>query len=335
MARNRFEPAASTFRRALRLAKILVGLALLGYLVTLIEFGEFLQVLERSRYELVLVGLAAFGLARCFDAVRLQVIVRNYALRFASALKIVMVSIFFNNLSTSVVGDGYKVCALRDKIRNWRAPVTFVVLERFAGMAVMSLLGAGYVVLYPSRASAFVRSLDLKFRVGSGLLIGVGLVMLITLTLLLVHEGARPYRAYVIDRLRNMYVIVRAVTGSAFVSVLLVTAVSHLIGALMIYVLALAVRGEVQFFDIIFVMILTYMAAYVPVSIGALGVREAFLVLGLTRFGLTPPSAMAVALISRIIIYAYAVVGGLLPQQRLLSEDRTPAPEDSGNLASR
>jgi len=310
VASVQFDSRASKVKRLLGLFKILIGLALVGYLISLIDFGELLSVIRQASQYLLVVAFATFGIARCADATRLTMLASMHGLRWLSALRIVMGTVFFNNLSTSVVGDGYRIWALRAVTYNWKAPVTYVVLERLTGMAVIFLAGAIYVLLFPSKASEFIGSADLTVRTGlMTIVLGAAGVLLILCWIFL--RVATTYRDYVIERLRDVYYILRDIGLRRFAWVLLMTVASQALTALMVYVLAVAVHGEVRFLDVVFVMLLTWAAMYIPISVGALGVREAILVLGLTSFGLTRPTAAAVAFISRIIIYIYAVFGGL------------------------
>ena len=78
------------------------------------------------------------------------------------------------------------------------------------------------------------------------------------------------------------------------------------------YLLVKAFQNNILYVDTIFVILLVFIASYLPISIGALGVREGILILGFTYLGVTQPIAIVVAFVSRIIIYFYALLGGVL-----------------------
>ena len=80
--------------------------------------------------------------------------------------------------------------------------------------------------------------------------------------------------------------------------------------AYMVHLLLVAYGQDINFADTLFVMLLVYVAAYIPVSVGSLGVREGILVVLLPVLGVAPHAALAAAALSRGMIYVYALFGG-------------------------
>ncbi len=120
--------------------KIAVGLALVAYLLSRIELSEVRAALSRTDPFLVVLAFLLFGVSRLFDGARLHLLIRRFGFKVREAVEILMVSMFFNNLSTSVVGDGYEVLALRKKIDGWKTPVALVIVERTAGLVSIGLV---------------------------------------------------------------------------------------------------------------------------------------------------------------------------------------------------
>jgi hypothetical protein len=122
-------------------------------------------------------------------------------------------------------------------------------------------------------------------------------------------------------------VLLAAVPAWAWVGATGATVTAQISVTLMTFVLVMAFRETTGFIDVLFVMVLVYLTAFVPVSIGALGVREGILILGLPLFGVTAEAAASVALASRAIMYLVAVAGGVW---LLLGRSSAPAESAPG-----
>ena len=78
----------------------------------------------------------------------------------------------------------------------------------------------------------------------------------------------------------------------------------------MIYILIFDLGGEIGFFQLLLVMLLVFIAGFLPISIGSLGVREGAIVVGLGWFGVSTPIAVSAALVSRALMYVVAASAG-------------------------
>ena len=281
--------------------KIAVGLALVAYLLSRIELSEVRSALSRTDPFLVLLAFLLFGVSRLFDGRRLHLLIRKFGFKVREAVEILMVSMFFNNLSTSVVGDGYEVLALRKKIDGWKTPVALVIIERTAGLVSIGLVGSLYAVVSPDR----LPKLQFGRDIGTLAPVLAAAVLALAAACFVFRKNLVGYAASLAEGLRHLR------TGT-LLRVLFMTILAHLAISGQVYFVVRALGSTLPLWDVLLVSALVFVASYVPITIGSLGVREGAIVLALAYFRVSPPVATAAALLLRLILYVYASVGGIL-----------------------
>lgn len=291
--------------------KLFIGLSLIILLITQIELEEVLNAIRTSNYIYLSIGFLVFGFSRLFEGMRLHILIKRYGFKLITAINILFISIFFNNVSSTVIGDGYKIFVLKDRIKNWRTPLALVFLERLIGFAVILLIGLIYLGFNYSRLINIFDSSDIELKVGSTVLLPAGIFILIVIVLSF-RSKLRSFTLRFVEFIKAIKNIILELFIYKFAVIVGFTVMSHLFIALKMYILVKSFNDNMLFTDSIFLIFLLFVASYIPISIGSLGVREGVVVLTLTFFSISQPTAAAVAFAARIIIYIYAIVGGIL-----------------------
>ena len=299
-------------RRILKeIGKVVIGFSLVGFLLARIDAEKVFESVKDSNYIYILAGVAAFGLSKLFEGLRFYVLIYRYGFKVATALKLLFISIFFNNLSSVVVGDGYRIVILKKRMQNWRTPFALVLLERMAGLLVILLLGVAYIMVNYRNVCSFL--LPIKFGTVDNLGLAISTAAFVSVGILILFRGrVRSAVLRLSDLIKEVKDISSQLLVSGFLLVTFLTIITHLLLALQIYILVKSFTNELLFFDSVFVVFLVFVASYVPISIGSLGVREGIVVFSLMFYGTSQTDAAAVAVLARIIIYLYAVAGGIL-----------------------
>jgi hypothetical protein len=102
---------------------------------------------------------------------------------------------------------------------------------------------------------------------------------------------------------------------------LILSVTAQIFIALKIYWLVHAFGERISLSQSIFASLLVFMASWLPISIGGLGIREGTILISLVFFGVTEQVAFMVAIAGRVIIYCYAAIGWVLFSQEVKELD--------------
>ena len=78
------------------------------------------------------------------------------------------------------------------------------------------------------------------------------------------------------------------------------------------YLLIAGVNDRILWGDLLVILPLVAVISALPISPGALGVRESAVAAGLTVFGVLPLNTLAIALLFRIVTWSKSLLGGVL-----------------------
>lgn len=291
--------------------KVIIGISLILYLLNKIDLQTLSSSIKGGSYQVVVIACLVFGLTGIFQGARLYILIKKYGFTFLTSLKVFFISMFFNNLSTVLLGDGYKVVYLRNRIPNWRSPIAIVFLERFFGLVVILFIGMIYLIFNYSRILEYSQYSNILSKISFNYIIILAAPILLILLFLLRNRFKKVYLHF-IQFFGEVKKIVLELPSYSLYLIIILTLFTHLLVAFKMYLLVKAFQNNILYVDTIFVILLVFIASYLPITIGALGVREGILILGFTYLGVTQPIAIVVAFVSRIIIYFYAILGGVL-----------------------
>jgi uncharacterized membrane protein YbhN (UPF0104 family) len=289
--------------------KFTIGVALLAFFALRVDVEALWRALLVGSPALYALALGCFALSRLAEAVRLRFLLSREQAPLVRVVEMTTKATFFNNFSLLVVGEGYRAHWIKQWTHDWDRAISLLLVDRAVGLLVVAGLALVYLVFGKS-------VLDLASRLDVRLGSSVGLTLLGALAI--VAALAVVFRGHVVRASRRLLLWfarfrvlladlpARAWVGAAGASVTAQVAVTA-----MTLVLVIAFGETMPFLDVLFVMVLVYLTAFVPVSIGALGVREGILILGLPLFGPTVQAATSVALASRAVMYLVALGGGV------------------------
>lgn len=299
-------------RRLKFLVKVLVSALLLWLLVRSVDFEA---LLDASR------GLSAQAIWGCFLALLAQALLAawrwNLVLeflgirwRFAQALKVTLIGLFFNQtLPSTIGGDAVRSVYVRRGGAGvgMGVSVISVLLDRLAGLATLlliSLLSAGLVLDMITDPAA---------RYGLLLVLGAGLSAVVAVYHL--HRMPNLLRRLKMAELLRAWSqhVRRLVRRPARLSGLLLLSVAvHLITIFCMFLLARELGIGLRFVDFCMVVPPVLLLAMVPVSVAGWGVREGSMAIGLGLLGVQREPALVLSVLFGVEIAMVGLAGGLV-----------------------
>ncbi len=293
--------------------KLTVSVLLLWFLFHTYDFSEVAGRLRSIAPAYLVLAIVVELVAVAFGTWRWMIILHvvDVFIRFRSALPIVYIGLFFNQVLPSNLGG--------DVLRVWRiflhgAPVVravgSVMLDR-----VMALVGLALVVL---AALPWVLSLTGDELVLQGL---AGLVVLIFggfAVLLAIDKVLAPLAPLVPEKLwRSLLVLARDTrllcsvprTGLPAVAV---GAANQILMAVLVFVLAQGLGIEVSLLACLVLVPPVVLVAMLPISLAGWGVREGAMVAAMGFAGVSNGDALALSLLFGIVILVVSLPGGII-----------------------
>ncbi len=303
--------------KAFGYVRVLVATGLLCLLLWLIPVGQVAGHAAAARPNLMALAVAIGFATICVSAIKLWLLLRVRGCRptLLATLRAYYVGTFFNNfLPTSVGGDVVKVAELRSAGVEPSDGAPAVVVERASGVAVVM----GLALAVALGAPGLFRQLGLgPARRPVAAIAGAALVMPVVLYALWLRglkdwlKGRRESRLW-----GSLYSVVESFyvykdRPAAVIAAVGLSAVFYALLAANIALVATAVGAPVGWQQAAGIVPLVKIPEMMPVSVGALGVREGAMSYCVARLGAEPARAAAVALILRLITWLNSAVGGL------------------------
>lgn len=290
--------------------KILISLSLLVWLIGRLDFNQLKDTLQGGRYVyLFFFVLFFFTAAVLIRALKLFILIKDEQTNYRTTVQIVLKSLFINNiLPTSIGGDAYKVYYLKKhKSASWSESFILIVLERLSGLIVLSLAGIIYIILNFSKLTEYLLLREVKINLNIKL---AGLILVLILTA--VYFILMKKRGKIVDFCIRCKQALQKLPASTYLFLFLFSVMFHLVNITGFCFLAKFFNESILWFDMIFVLFVTTMISLLPISLGALGVREASLTICLSLFGVSGTNAIGFALTNRFILIIVSLFGWIL-----------------------
>ena len=296
-------------------AKATVAAGLIAIVASFVDWRESLLLLANLRPAPVFLALLLLALGLTISTLKWQVLLAVHAvhLPYLRLLKYYWIGSFFSNFALSTVGgDVVRLFCMHRYVRPTIVGASIFV-ERASGLLILLCLAAFGLLMRPQyyMAGGLLASLWLLIA-GLGGALGLTLVLgsrvgdwlriLPAFTGRLIHALSKI--ALAIEHYREHS---RPIILTLLLSLLFYTEV-----VLFDYSVILAVGGDVLLLDVIFIAPLIALVSIVPISVNAIGVAEGAFVLFFTQAGLRPEEALAAAVLRRMLVSCYSLIGGVI-----------------------
>jgi hypothetical protein len=288
--------------------RVVIGVALVCWLVAWVDWRAMLAAIARAQPRWIVAGAIAFSVSTIPAALRLQLLFRRLHLGFAEALRLTLASYFFNQLlPTGFGGEAYRVLRLKAAAGGWAFVLASLLFERAVG--ALTLLLPALTIAFAGNAASRIRATDaLEVSSRTAWTATALTIVLLVAAVVLIRRAPQRWRSLHEQLLNVARELSAPVIGGVIGSSLLFHA-ARLVG---MHAFLAAVGHHVTTGELIVVMALTLLASLVPLSIGALGVREGVVVFALGLCGVPAAEALTVALLNRVLLVIFGVAGGVI-----------------------
>ncbi len=290
--------------------KVVVSVLLIGYLLNANDLSAIGRHLGDIPSGSMLLALLVVSVSVILVSLRWMFILRAIGahLTLGTALHIVLIGMFFNQVLPSTVGG--------DSVRTYRlykAGVAFgtsfrsVVLDRvaaLAGLVLLVALGLPFVSSITTDAAAFWSLTAIVVSAVGGMAL---LLSLDRLPLPWQRQG--PLRA--LDDLaadaRRLFFTPSPAGSSLGLSVII-----HVGSAMSVLILGLGMKIEISALDCAILVPPVILVSVLPISVAGWGVREGAMITALGFAGVSSTDALALSLIFGLVVLVTGLPGGVL-----------------------
>jgi uncharacterized membrane protein YbhN (UPF0104 family) len=314
-----------------------LGLALLGVLLAWVDVDALWGALVGVSIPVVLpAAMLSFALD-FLSAVKLHLLARHRvsSLTLWQTTRLYFVSVFFGTfLPTSIGGDAVKMGALARHGGSLAAAGTAVVLERLSGVLGLWAVTFGLAVVLPETLAPYsLEWFARPFIFGSiAAVAGVALAgLLMKQPIARFLRGSGGGRIVGFARRVGLSLWAYADDPALIAFVLLLSVAFHALRGVCLLLFALGFAQLLPFASLLWGAGIVMVISFVPLSPGALGLREGAITGCLVALGMDPAEALAVALLSRATTTLKALTGGIMYAAGPVLPEPTPAGEGNSD----
>jgi len=277
----------------IKFLKIFFGILLFSFLLIKFDFNSVLNVIKLSDAVYIFIGFFLFFISGIFEVYKFSALLPS-RYNFFEVFKIVYSGLFFNNfMPTNIGGDAYRILKLSKK-NSYRKSSIIVIIDRLNGLALISLISL--FALYFRPIDLTLLNIDLNYN--SSFIAVITILLLIFLVKFLMSKYAK-------EVLND----IKLISAPKYAASVMYSMLFHIFRIVGIYYFVLAVGSDMNIIDIPVVLSIVLLISIIPISIGALGVREAAFVGGFSLYLVEPVSGLAIAILTRVFLFIQAIVG--------------------------
>src|SRR5690606_23170748 len=298
--------------------KLAVAVILIGILVGLVDWRQSLQLLGQVEPLPALCAAVLLAVGVALSTLKWRVLLAAHGIvqPLMRLLRYYWIGAFFSNFLPSNVGGDVVRLSLMYKQGSLTIVGASIFVERLTGLFVLLCLAAfGLVVLSEHFAKASV-------LVPMWLLVLTMTGILGAAVVLGSRAGGWVRTPLERDGLLNRLMLVLIETTralayyqqrpKAILSAVLLSVFFYFSMVFFQYSVILSIGGDVALIDVALIAPLVALVSFVPISINALGLAEGAFVLFFVQAGLSPEEALAAAVLRRVMMTAYSMIGGVI-----------------------
>ena len=301
--------------------KISIAVAVTGYVLSRAGLSDALVTLRSAQWSFVLLAavFATFAMVLNVTRWRMMIAAQGSEAPLLTLVRLYLIGMFFNNVLPSRFGaDVVRAYGAAGVAAGRTRSVASVVMDRLVGAISVLILGLAAVVVRPSVVEG---------RLGQALV--VMLVGLLGVLALLMYRSERTSRLRdtvlrltdvsifgirlrsrvdaALDAMRS-YADARGLIFKA----LLISLVANGLSIVNLYLYGSAVGAGVSLGDVSAIFSIILVVGLLPLSINGLGTVELAFVVLLGAMGVPEATALAIAILRRLVLLGMSLVGGVL-----------------------
>jgi len=299
----------------IRLIKILISVILIFFLISLLDFSKLFDNFKKINLYLLFIPAIIFFLGIWISSIRWGNILSfyNIKLNIGQLSKLYLIGSFYNNFLPSVIGgDGYKYLSLRKRYpQNKKEILASIFLER--GIGFISLFLVNFLITF-----FFIKYiLDNSFIIALEIGIILSFILLLIIFIFrkrLMHK-IKPkkskgliYKIYLfIDTIQEISKNKKTLFYSLLLSLWFI-----ILNSLSLLVLFLSINLHINLLTIIFVVSITSIYSFIPISFNNIGFTETIYIILFSTFNIDTNSTFLALFLGRFISIICSATGGIL-----------------------
>ncbi|MCH8063485.1 MAG: flippase-like domain-containing protein [Chloroflexi bacterium] len=317
-------------RRLFTVAKYGVSLGLLALIIVRADISGFATTIKDVNVLLFMVAMLIRAMNMLVRSYKWQILlsVHGSTLSLSRIQSINYMSLFFNNFFLgSIGGDAFRIYSTIKYSNTKGGAASAVIMERatglFMALAVVLVLGTAFLLSAQDLITAnLIIALSLLGVLGISVILawlkysagisGLTFLKRIPRARALSEDLATSMRAY-----RNHRRIVLTSLGLSLLY--------HIVNSFVVYFVALAANANVSVLDVMLITPLVAMLIMIPISVNGIGIQEGSYVFYLEQVGVAGPAALLTAVLARLGLFIFSLIGGLLLLLQFIGRHRKPA----------
>jgi uncharacterized protein (TIRG00374 family) len=299
--------------------RLTIGIVLCAILLSYVDWRETGALFSDIRFLPTAFALVTLWVGLAISALKWQLLMKalDISLPLGDLTRLYWIATFFQNyLPSSVGGDIARLTVMR-RSRRLAAIAASIFVERLTGFIVLLCLALLALVARPEYFLVLDRQSSIPWFLFAGVCVAVVIFICYGRSLVdyavKVLPKRQPTLHKVFEKLRKVVVFVSSYsTKKPSVAIALAISVPFY-GSLVVfhYLLFVSLGLSVPFKEIIFIAPIIPLVSLLPISLNGIGVAEAAFVLFYMQLGLSPEQALAAALMRRLLLLFFSLVGGI------------------------
>lgn len=307
------------------------SLALIGLIISYLDFGNILEIGEKIKPEFILLALCMLFLERVVISARWPFLLRikGHQVSFWDAFKIDWISSFFSmalpSMATFDAVRGYRLFRLTDDLKT---SFSCIVFDRAIGSLTLAFTGVLSLFL------AWNTFGPRPALIGLGAFAFVafaGIFFTASTRITEIPESLFPFLRknkiwkYLLQ-LHNDFLLYRA-NKSSILIVLMLSLATQAMRILVVCTVALSLNSTLPFFYFVLFIPIVFTIKMLPISIGGIGAREATFAVLYSWAGMPGEEGIILGLTISLLTLLYSVFGGFVyltyrsPKRDITKED--------------
>ena len=302
--------------------KVMIAATLIGVIISKVNLDDVWQALARADKWLIAGAFSLYFVGLCIIAARWKILlaVQGVTPGFFTLVKSMMVAIFFNNfLPSTIGGDAMRAYDTWKMGGGKTQSVSIVFIDRLLGIftlfifALLALLATSVEVSYIPNIRLWIVTSVIAGCIGIYILFFQATAVSRYLHR---HDQAKPN--IILRLLEKIFDVFAAYNGKPGVlfAALGLSVLLQLNVILHYYLLALSLGMAIPLSAMFIIVPVAIVVMMIPVSINAIGIREAIFVTMFGLYGVSNADALAFSWMSFILITVLGVIGGLVFMMR-------------------
>lgn len=299
------------------LARCLVSIALIWYLLSRTEFSAVFDSIKSAHPLWLLLAFITLGIGKILTSYRWQLLLnaQGIPIHLTSLIASVFIGQFFNIfLPTTVGGDAIRAFDAAARSKETTKSVMSVILDRLIGVFALALLALINLLVgffSGQEVSFYLLPVLLVFSLVSfGVVLVFNFRLISSVERLLIYVRL-PNIARSIEHAYRSLQILKGKPEVLFYALIL-SLLLQINVILFYYFVGVSLDLGVSMLYFAMIVPVVLVVLLVPFSINGIGIREGVFVYLLTALGVKPQDAIALSLISFVLMLSQGIIGGII-----------------------